>query len=366
MKNSSIITLFFGILLFTSIPIHIFADLQPQWVIDKYEAHKHKTMAYRLLRPINFDSTKVYPVVITLHNGPGMADSTQIKAYNIVNLRYMNQKFVTEPLRSDYPAYIFCPQASSRFSISELKLCKEIIATFKSVDMNRIYVMGQSMGGVGTYAFLTLDPAYFAAAIPCAGFENESEAPKLANSNIWAIHGNTDTTVPYTKDSLFFQAMKKLNAKMKFTSLIKIGHSTETRMIANYMMSNTPVIIAADSLKNGYITQAAGPDFDPEPNTMKWMFSKSKNTNTALSSVNSDNLAKSIYFNSTNSTVSWSNNIIADRIVIYDVAGKVITQFSTTNTNYVNISLLESGMYILRFYNQNLLAFSEKVIKTSK
>lgn len=104
-----------GILLTLLLPIKVMGDIQPQWVIDMYEAHKYKTMAYRLLRPNNFDANKRYPVVITLHNGPGMADSTQINAYNIVNLRYMNRQFAEEPLRSDYPAYIFAPQADSPF-----------------------------------------------------------------------------------------------------------------------------------------------------------------------------------------------------------------------------------------------------------
>ena len=59
MKNSTLISLFFVILLTITIPVRVFADLQPDSIVKKYEAHKYKTMSYRLLRPINFDSTKV-------------------------------------------------------------------------------------------------------------------------------------------------------------------------------------------------------------------------------------------------------------------------------------------------------------------
>lgn len=273
MKKMKIKSVLIGLALSLA-PLHVQAAKTeiPQAVIDLYEAHTIEDMGYRLLRPVNFDPNVNYPVVITLHNGPAMSE-IGTKSYNVKNLRFMNVQFADPARRLEYPAYILCPQTSSPFSKKHLGLCKQIIAGLPSVDMGRIYVMGQSMGGGGTYTFIAADPAYFAAAIACSGNGGRVEAPAvLKNFNLWALHGADDTTVPYDKDLAFFEEMKKINGRMKFTTFIKIGHSTEALMIGNYSMTDTPQ--PSGSLRNGQTTQAAGPGFDPEPDTLKWLFSK--------------------------------------------------------------------------------------------
>jgi Secretion system C-terminal sorting domain/Phospholipase/Carboxylesterase len=332
----------------------------PQNFVDMYEIHTMDTMGYRLLRPINFDPTVKYPVVITLHNGPATSNIGS-KTYNILNLRYMNQQFASDSMRSLYPAYILCPQSCTQWGKNHLLLCQKIIeTTLQSVDMNRIYVMGQSMGGQGTYVFVGADPSYFAAAIACSSLgERLKVVPAVKDFNLWTMHGNADTTIPYSSDSLLFQSMKLINARMKFTTFIQVGHSTETLMMNNYIVTNTP--LPNDSLKHGYTTQVAGPGYDPEPNTIKWLFSKIKNpTLAALSSINNNETKTSI--NQTKSTLSWSCDEKIDEVLVYNTLGSIQFKISNPSNNSIDISILQHGMYLVKFNSKNQNIGTKKIM----
>ena len=361
MKNTKLFSILIYSILFAVIPCQTFAKGGlPQNIVDMYEIHTMDTMGYRLLRPLNFDPTVKYPVVITLHNGPATSNIGS-KTYNILNLRYMNQQFASDSMRLLYPAYILCPQACKQWDKNHLTLCKKIIeTTLLSVDTNRIYVMGQSMGGQGTYEFIEKDPSYFAAAIACSSLgERLKVTPALKDFNLWTMHGTTDPTIFYSSDSILFQSMILINARMKFTSFIQVGHSTETLMMNDYSVTDTP--LPNDSLRHGYTTQVAGPGYDPEPNTMKWLFSKIKSpTLTALSSFN--NNATEISINQINKTLNWNSEAKIDEVLVYNAIGTVQLKISNPSNNSINISTLQRGMYLLKFNSKNLCLVTKKIM----
>jgi hypothetical protein len=72
---------------------------------------------------------------------------------------------------------------------------------------------------------------------------------------------------------------------------------------------------------------------------------------------------ESIIYDIQNSVLQWSETSSIERIVVYDIAGKVIKQFSTTNTNSIDISSFKSGMYILRCFQNARTVINQKIIK---
>ena len=133
-------------------------EISEEWV-RLYEPHADDEMPYRLMKPINFDSSRRYPVIVSLHGGGGRGTD------NRKQLRGWNKLLAGEQRRSDYPCYVLAPQANRLWDAAHLKNIKDVVAALPSVDMDRIFILGHSMGGHGTYILIQIDPGYFAAAV---------------------------------------------------------------------------------------------------------------------------------------------------------------------------------------------------------
>jgi len=234
-----------------------------EWVVELHEAHIYNDMPYRIMKPINFDPNKSYPIIVSLHGGGGRGTD------NLKQLRGWNQLLAEEQRRTDYPSYVVVPQANSSWNKIHLQNIKDIIGKLSSVDKNRIYVLGHSMGGQGTYTFIQIDHTYFAAAAPSAGSglsdgEEFLEASLIRDVPIWAFHGNQDNVCPIERNQKFFTEMQELGGNMKFTTWVGDGHGIAPKNITG----NT----------NGS-TQFSSNRCDPEPIFMKWLFKQKLSNN---------------------------------------------------------------------------------------
>lgn len=63
------------------------------------------------------------------------------------------------------------------------------------IDRERIYVVGQSMGGFGVWDLVSRRPDFFAAAIPVCGGGDPAQAERLKDLPIWAFHGDADHVI---------------------------------------------------------------------------------------------------------------------------------------------------------------------------
>lgn len=258
---------------------------QAQSWIELYEPHTYKQMPYRLMKPIACDLAKNYPVIVSLHGAGGKGTD------NCKQLKVWNKQLTEKQRRIDYPCYVLAPQSNNLWNQTHLKKIKDIIKDLPSVDMNRIYILGHSMGGHGTYIFIQIDPDYFAAAAPSAGSgltrTKKFVYPKVIRDiPIWAFHGDKDKVCPISKDQKIFSEMKKIGGNMKFTTFAGDGHGIPQKMITG--ADNGTVQLSSDRC-------------DPEPDFLKWLFkqtrsSKNKNKKTLIpnkiTAVITDNAAK--------------------------------------------------------------------------
>ncbi|MBR2861782.1 MAG: dienelactone hydrolase family protein [Clostridia bacterium] len=94
-----------------------------------------------------------------------------------------------------------------------------------SVDENRIYLCGLSMGGFGTWYTAMAFPQKFAAIAPCCGGGMAWNAGVL-KMPIWAFHGLDDNVVSATQTIEMVNALKDVNPELKYTLYEGVGHDS--------------------------------------------------------------------------------------------------------------------------------------------
>jgi predicted peptidase len=214
--------------------------------------HQEKTMTYRILKPVDFDDSKTYPLHIFLH-GAGERGGD-----NETQLKHGSDQFITQS--GNYPAIVIFPQcpaddtwAQQEYSRNEngtnaFKFPKQSEPTWAmsavmalideyieegNVDTTRIYLSGLSMGGMGTFELLARRPDLFAAATPiCGGGNPETVSEWAPEIPVWIFHGKEDKVVPPIYSKLMYKAVLKTGAKPKLTLYDHVGHNSWGRAFA--------------------------------------------------------------------------------------------------------------------------------------
>jgi predicted peptidase len=104
-----------------------------------------------------------------------------------------------------------------------LALVRHIAARFR-VDRARIYLIGYSMGGAGTWDVATEEPQTFAAIAPLCGRADPSHAGPLVGMPIWVFHGQADQVVPLEYSQAMVAAVEAAGGNAKLTVYPNRGH----------------------------------------------------------------------------------------------------------------------------------------------
>jgi hypothetical protein len=192
---------------------------------------KGDTLFYHLLKPLNFDPKKKYPLVVSLPYGgqPGTDKIRQMEGAAAAEL------LSTDINRKKYPAFLFvpnCPSGSGwggipNYPSVDTLVYKAISAldTEPGIDVKRRYVTGISRGGYGSWHFICTRPDMFAAAIPVCGGDDPKLASRIVNVAVWAFHGAQDKNVPVSGSRDMIKAMKKAGGNPKYTEFQHEGHN---------------------------------------------------------------------------------------------------------------------------------------------
>lgn len=198
-------------------------------------------LPYRLFIP-KLIGGKV-PLIIDLHATPGRGTD------NVSQLGPDLEVLVSDRVQSVGPAYVLAPQCpdgdkwankhakfplhpydlsanpesdASRLTVA---LVGKLIGQH-SIDPDRIYLLGFSMGGSGAWDMLMRHADVFAAGVPITGVADVSRASLLSSTPIWSFHGELDEVSPVQNGRTMFDALRKVGAPARYTELKGVGHGS--------------------------------------------------------------------------------------------------------------------------------------------
>ncbi|RKQ43427.1 dienelactone hydrolase family protein [Roseivirga pacifica] len=209
---------------------------------------KKGTLNYRVLYPENFDEGKEYPLVLFLH-GAGERGSDNNK-----QLAHGSKLFLDAQNRKDFPAIIVFPQCPTddywanvdrvvdengtrHFTFKKggkptnamqgVLSLTDSLTKLAHVNTEKVYVMGLSMGGMGTFELVSRKPNTFAAAAPICGGDNPKAANKYAKKvPFWIFHGRKDDIVLPKYSEAMAAAINAKGGDAKLTIYPNANHNS--------------------------------------------------------------------------------------------------------------------------------------------
>ena len=141
-------------------------------------------------------------LVVYLHGGPkrGNDNVLQMQEQTIFTIAgYLKERNIH--------AVMLVPQCpdSLTWGVETNEAVRQLIEDYTErgeVDAHRIYLLGGSMGGTGTWLMASAYPCLFAAVMPVAGNPETADSDRVANTPVYTVMGSNDRlmTVPRVVD----------------------------------------------------------------------------------------------------------------------------------------------------------------------
>ena len=174
----------------------------------------HTTLPYRKAE-ICHDGTTQPALVLYLHGGSSRGSDNeaqlQEKAVSVIYQYILNHNLATTFIVPQ------CPLGGG-WTSQNRKVVNELLQTYVQrgeVASDRVYILGGSMGGTGTWCQLSYFPDFYAAAMPVAGNPTGMNAANVATTPVLTVMGTAD-------------AMMSIDAVKNFqTDVIAVGGSLQ-------------------------------------------------------------------------------------------------------------------------------------------
>jgi predicted peptidase len=221
--------------------------LQNNFHQHRFKASNGFEIPYRMLLPEDYNANKKYPVVLFLHGGGERGND------NWKQLTHGAALFAEKKNRRKYPCIALFPQCPAEGYWASAKIdrsVKPINITFdytksptiwleaalevldktlneERSDSSRVYIVGLSMGGMGTFEAVHHNTSRFAAAIPiCGGGDTVRYTSSASTIPFRIYHGALDDVVSVKQSRGMVKKLNELGARVDYKEYPNVKHNS--------------------------------------------------------------------------------------------------------------------------------------------
>lgn len=209
---------------------------------------KYQNQNYNLYIPKNYDPNRKYPLVQFIHDAGACGKDTRLALAQGMGALV----WASPEVQKDHPCFVFAPQfdgppiVDDDWNVDErLEDAKEAldnVLELYSIDRNRIYTTGQSMGCMASIVLNVRYQNYFAASYLVAGQWDERNIRGLEKQKLWMLCSQGDAKAFPIMNQMCVN-MERAGAKV-FRQVINAGLSQEKYAeIADEIAKEKPNII---------------------------------------------------------------------------------------------------------------------------
>jgi predicted peptidase len=222
-------------------------DLLARFTPLVHPADDGGTLPYRWYLPPDASADRQVPLVILLHGTSGRGTDNE-RQFTAANRTAITCLFA----QRDHPCAIAVPQCPPDDQWTRttyhperhertpeagrtMRRLLDLIRTHgrqPAINAKRIYVIGNSMGGYGTWDLLSREPTLIAAAVPICGGGSLDTAPAIARIPVWVFHGAQDGIVVVGHSQRMVAALRRHGGEPRYSEFPDAGHDIAEQVFA--------------------------------------------------------------------------------------------------------------------------------------
>jgi predicted peptidase len=192
-----------------------------------------ESIPYAVFVPASYDSSQPAPLIVSLH-GLGRSHDWLMGYHGLLDQAEAHGYIVVTPLgyirRGWYGSRELEDMQDAQRSEQDVMNVLQLMRDEFSVDSNRIYLWGHSMGGAGTYHIAAKYPDIFAG-LGVAAPAPEADAPmnnilnNIKHLPIFVLQGDEDAAVPVERTRAWVAKMQELGMQHVYVEIPGGDHS---------------------------------------------------------------------------------------------------------------------------------------------